>query len=153
MRSVKSTPNRDGAPSSTPRTIGEAADALGVHPRTLMSYERIGLVKPAREANRRRYSSDDVQWLRCLQDFNREGGISLQGLRTVLRFVPCWAVRSVLREGDGGECHPGRYPAGACLDRVVRAYEGDALPECRECGNYQGHERPTRSALEARTRS
>ena len=39
------------------------------------------------------YSAPELRWLGCVQELNREGGISLQGLSTLLRFVPCWAVR------------------------------------------------------------
>ena len=119
-----------------------------MHPRTLMAYERIGLLKPARRARRREYSADDVRWLRCLQEFNREGGISLVGLRTLLQFVPCWAVRSAVAAGPGGECHPASFPGDECLDRVREAYAGAARPECRDCGNYRNHAFPIGTPLE-----
>ncbi|MGQ0721594.1 MAG: MerR family transcriptional regulator [Candidatus Eiseniibacteriota bacterium] len=134
--------SRSGVPL---QSIGRASEALGVHPRTLMAYERIGLVRPARRSNRRHYSPDELRWLGCVQTLNREGGISLQGLSTMLRFVPCWAIRSELHAGSG--------PAGAAppiearLERVRRAYAGSAPEYCRDCGVYRENRGPCREAL------
>ena len=127
--------------------ISTASEKLGVHPRTLMAYERIGLVRPERRSNQRRYSEDELRWLGCLQTFNREAGISLQGLSTMLRFVPCWAVRAEM-SGEGACCPPA-YPAGSCLDRVHQAYSGEAPEYCETCGIYQANRGASRSALAA----
>ena len=128
-------------------SIGVASEKLGVHPRTLMAYERIGLVKPIRRSNRRRYSDDELRWLGCVQAFNRQGGISLNGLSTLLRFVPCWAVRRQMAVQDDPVCCPSSYPAGECLDRVRDAYSGEAPGECRTCGVYRSNRELCSSAL------
>jgi len=128
--------------------IGEAAGRLGVHPRTLMAYERIGLVKPQRRSNRRMYSEDELRWLGCAQAMNREGGISLQGISTLLRFVPCWAILAQVKDGVPGGCSPADHPAEDCLDRVRRAYAGSAPGTCRTCGVYRRNREHARSALE-----
>ena len=129
--------------------IGEAAGRLGVHPRTLMAYEKIGLVKPRRRSNRRMYSEDELRWLGCAQIMNREGGISLQGLSTLLRFVPCWAILSQVEGGGRGDCSPARHPAGDCLERVRRAYAGSAPGTCHTCGVYRRNREQALSALES----
>jgi MerR family transcriptional regulator/heat shock protein HspR len=126
-------------------SIGAASETLGVHPRTLMAYERIGLVRPARRSNRRYYSNDELRWLGCVQTLNREGGISLQGLTTLLRFVPCWAIRSELHAAP--EPSPEPTPIELRLDRVRRAYAGAAPQYCRDCGVYRGSRGPCREAL------
>jgi MerR family transcriptional regulator/heat shock protein HspR len=112
-----------------------------------MAYERIGLVKPARRSNRRMYSEDELRWLGCAQVLNREGGISLHGLSTLLRFVPCWAILAQMEQGGGGDCPPAAHPAGACLERVRRAYAGGAPGTCRTCGIYRRNRDEARSAL------
>lgn len=127
--------------------IGDAAGRLGVHPRTLMAYEKIGLVKPARRSNRRMYSDNELRWLGCVQLMNREGGISLQGLSTLLRFVPCWAILSQMEQGVRGDCSPAAHPAGACLERVRDAYAGHAPATCRSCGIYRENRARARIAL------
>jgi hypothetical protein len=112
-----------------------------------MAYERLGLVLPARRSNRRAYSSADLRWLTCLRAFNRQGGVSLSGLSTLLKFVPCWAIRAELEASDGELAVPSAYPASACLSRVVRAYAGQAPRECTGCDNYRGGAGSGREAL------
>ena len=129
------------------QSISAASEALGVHPRTLMAYERIGLVRPARRSNRRYYSADELRWLGCVQTLNHEGGISLQGLSTLLRFVPCWAIRSELRAGS--EPAPATTSIETRLDRVRRAYAGAAPEYCQSCGVYRESRGPCRDALRA----
>jgi len=129
-------------------SIGSASRKLGLHPRTLMAYERIGLVKPARRSARRQYSEDDLRWLGCVREFNRKGGISLHGLSTLLRFVPCWAIRREVAAGPDACCAPS-YPASDCLDRVRGAYAGSAPTECLSCGVYRSNVEPCGAALDA----
>ena len=133
--------------NQTLHSIGEVAEQLDVHPRTLMVYERLGLVRPARRSKRRAYSSADLRWLTCLRAFNRQGGVSLQGLSTLLKFVPCWAIRAELEGADGEVAVPSAYPASACLSRVARAYAGQAPRECTGCGNYRESAGSGREAL------
>jgi hypothetical protein len=106
-----------------------------------MAWERMGLVRPERRGGRRVYSEDELRWLGCLQAFNRPGGISLQGVSALLKFVPCWAIRGQLAEETDGPCVPAEWPAGRCLDRVVRAYGGHAPAACRDCGIWRKHPR------------
>ncbi|GJM44059.1 MAG: hypothetical protein DHS20C21_09010 [Gemmatimonadota bacterium] len=118
-----------------------------MHPRTLMSYERIGLIEPERCSNRRVYSENDLQWLGCVQDINRSAGVSLHGLSMLLKFVPCWAVL----EQAGKEESPCREsPGSPTLGRVDRAYSGRATADCRACGVYREQREQARVALENR---
>ena len=131
-----------GIPGRLP--IGEAALRLSLHPRTLMAWERMGLVRPARDGGRRVYSEDEIRWLGCLQAFNRSGGVSLQGISAMLRFVPCWGIRAELAAARQVPGAPAEWPAADCLDRVEQAYAGEAPAECRDCGIWrnrraQGH--------------
>jgi hypothetical protein len=112
-----------------------------------MAYERIGLVRPARRARRRFYSDDQLRWLGCVQEFNHRRGISLHGLSTLLRFVPCWAIRTELEEEGERDCCPSAYPAGSCLERVRQAYAGEAAAVCLECGIYRNNRDSSRTAL------
>ena len=64
--------------------ISVAAELAGVHPQTLRVYERKGLVQPRRTAgNTRRYSENDIQLLRRIQELTTEG-INLAGVMRVL---------------------------------------------------------------------
>jgi MerR family transcriptional regulator/heat shock protein HspR len=64
--------------------ISVAAELAGVHPQTLRIYERKGLVDPARTAGgSRRYSDDDIEALRRIQELTNEG-LNLAGVQRVL---------------------------------------------------------------------
>jgi MerR family transcriptional regulator, heat shock protein HspR len=64
--------------------ISVAASLADVHPQTLRLYERKGLLRPARTAkNRRRYSEDDIQRLRRIQELTGQG-LNLSGVSKVL---------------------------------------------------------------------
>ena len=64
--------------------ISVAAELAGVHPQTLRIYERKGLLAPARTSGRsRRYSDEDIELLRRIQELTNEG-ISLVGVQRIL---------------------------------------------------------------------
>lgn len=64
--------------------ISVAAELVGAHPQTLRSYERAGLVVPARtEGGTRRYSPADIDRLRHIQQLTNEG-LTLAGVARVL---------------------------------------------------------------------
>ena len=64
--------------------ISVAAELAGVHPQTLRIYERKGLLAPARTSGRsRRYSDNDIELLRRIQELTNEG-ISLLGVQRIL---------------------------------------------------------------------
>lgn len=65
--------------------ISVAAELAGVHPQTLRTYERKGLIKPARTAGgTRRYSQRDVERVRLIQDLTQGEGVNLAGVLRIL---------------------------------------------------------------------
>ena len=64
--------------------ISVASRLAEVHPQTLRTYERKGLLRPERTANRRRYSDADISRLRRIQDLTQREGLNLSGVRKVL---------------------------------------------------------------------
>jgi MerR family transcriptional regulator/heat shock protein HspR len=65
--------------------ISVAAELSGLHPQTLRSYARLGLVSPGRSAGRgRRYSLRDVLLLREVQRLSQEDGVNLSGIKQIL---------------------------------------------------------------------
>jgi MerR family transcriptional regulator, heat shock protein HspR len=69
-------------------TISVAAEILETHPRTLMMYEHLGLIKPKRTAtNRRRYSQRDLMKLQAIQTLTRKHGVNLAGVRYILTML------------------------------------------------------------------
>jgi MerR family transcriptional regulator, heat shock protein HspR len=64
--------------------ISVAAELTGLHPQTLRSYDRIGLVSPGRTGGGgRRYSWRDIELLREVADLT-SSGIGLEGVRRIL---------------------------------------------------------------------
>lgn len=65
--------------------ISVAAELAGVHPQTLRTYERKGLLKPSRTAGgTRRYSDRDVQRVQLIQDLTQGEGVNLAGVLRIL---------------------------------------------------------------------
>src|SRR5215472_7471137 len=65
--------------------ISVAAELSGMHPQTLRSYDRLGLVSPGRASGRgRRYSLRDILVLRQVQRLSQELGVNLSGIKQIL---------------------------------------------------------------------
>lgn len=65
-----------------------AAELLKVHPRTLMVYEKYGLLEPSRtETNRRRYSQNDLSTVKFIQFLTRDRGVSLSGVKIIFEML------------------------------------------------------------------
>ena len=76
--------------------ISVAARLADVHPQTLRLYERKGLLRPQRTPkNRRRYSDEDIEKLRRIQELTQTEGLNLSGVRMVLEME---GEMSTLRE-------------------------------------------------------
>lgn len=66
-------------------TISVAAHLAGMHPQTLRTYDRLGLVQPRRAKGRgRRYSRRDIGRLRLIQGLSQDEGINLNGISRIL---------------------------------------------------------------------
>jgi len=111
--------------------ISVAAKLLSVHPRTLRIYEEEGLIKPARQGNKRYYSNDDIEWINCLRTLIHDKGISIPGIKLLLELTPCWEIT---------HCPPDkREKCSAFIDRSVPCWQrassacAKELKQCEEC--------------------
>ena len=65
--------------------ISVAAQLSGLHPQTLRTYDRMGLVSPGRSTGRgRRYSMRDVLALCEVQRLSQDEGVNLSGIKRIL---------------------------------------------------------------------
>lgn len=65
--------------------ISVAAELAGVHPQTLRTYERKGLIKPKRTpGGTRRYSERDIARVRLIQELTQEEGVNLAGVLRIM---------------------------------------------------------------------
>lgn len=71
-------------PETAVYVISVAAELSGLHPQTLRTYEREGLIHPGRTGGGgRRYSANDIDLLRQIADLT-SSGIGLEGVRRIL---------------------------------------------------------------------
>ncbi|MDF1578628.1 MAG: MerR family transcriptional regulator [Desulfurivibrionaceae bacterium] len=109
--------------------ISVAAKLLDVHPRTLRIYEEEGLLKPARQGNKRFFSNDDIEWVRCLRKLIHEEGISIPGIKKLLELTPCWQIMHC--PGDV------RENCTAFVDRSTPCWQQAKLVCAREPGQCE----------------
>ena len=90
-------------------TIRIAAQLVGVHQQTLRTYEREGLLTPARSSGRQRlYSEADIERLRLIRRLIDELGVNLAGADIILRLP-----QPDRRTGTRKPATQGRNPATA----------------------------------------
>jgi MerR family transcriptional regulator/heat shock protein HspR len=79
--------------------ISVAAELTGLHPQTLRTYDRLGLVSPGRTGGGgRRYSWRDIETLREVAELTA-AGIGLEGVKRILQLEDqVEALRSRVRE-------------------------------------------------------
>jgi MerR family transcriptional regulator, heat shock protein HspR len=71
-------------PDAAVFVISVAAELSGLHPQTLRTYERLGLVSPGRTVGGgRRYSHRDIERLRAISELTSTG-IGIEGVRRIL---------------------------------------------------------------------
>jgi len=81
--------------------IGIVAELIGTTDQTLRLYEKHGLIKPARRNKNRFYSENNIKWLRCLRDLIHNQKISIEGIKKLLDYAPCWEITSCPDERKG----------------------------------------------------
>ncbi|MHC1729978.1 MAG: MerR family transcriptional regulator [Syntrophobacteraceae bacterium] len=113
--------------------IGIVAELLGLHPRTLRTYEQEGLIKPARRGGKRFYSDNDLQWLKCLRKLLAEDRLNIAGVKKLLTIAPCWSIRGCSEEERRG-CPALLDIPLPCWEIKGRCRRG--VETCSECEVY-----------------
>ena len=68
--------------------ISVAAELSGMHAQTLRTYDRMGLVSPARTSGGgRRYSESDIELLRKIQALSQDDGVNLAGIKSIIELT------------------------------------------------------------------
>ncbi|MDK8814080.1 helix-turn-helix transcriptional regulator [Corynebacterium sp. MSK073] len=68
--------------------ISVAAELSGMHAQTLRTYDRMGLVSPARtHGGGRRYSDRDIELLRKIQALSQDDGVNLAGIKSIIELT------------------------------------------------------------------
>ncbi|MGC2425101.1 MAG: MerR family transcriptional regulator [Nitrospirota bacterium] len=109
--------------------IGIAAELVGTTDQTLRLYEKHGLVSPARRNKNRFYSDNNIKWLRCVRELIHAKKISIEGVKKLLDYAPCWDIQGCSEEI--------REQCSAFVDRSTPCWEL-TRKHCKngvECGN------------------
>lgn len=74
-------------------TINVAAELIGISARTLREYEKAGFIKPARVGGKRRYSNNDLEFIKNVCFYLEEVGMTIPALKVLYMTVPCWEIK------------------------------------------------------------
>lgn len=112
--------------------ISVAAELTGLHPQTLRTYERLGLITPGRTGGGgRRYSQRDIERLRTISELT-SAGIGIEGVRRILDLENRVAALAARNEELQAELEATRDALRQALARrSVDARPTDRLPVLR----------------------
>jgi MerR family transcriptional regulator/heat shock protein HspR len=106
--------------------IGIVAELIGTTDQTLRLYEKHGLISPARRNKNRFYSENDIKWLRCIRELIHSKKISIEGIKKLLDYAPCWEIT---------ECSEDRRnKCSAFIDKTKPCWELNRMICNRETG-------------------
>lgn len=111
--------------------MGIASKILDVHPRTLRIYEAEGLITPHRQGGKRFFSQSDLEWIQCLRSMIHDENISIQGVKKLLEYAPCWKIK---------DCHEEKRQNCFALKKIEKKCwefsKNTCEKSCRNCENY-----------------
>lgn len=112
------------SPDAAVFVISVAAELSGLHPQTLRTYERLGLISPNRTGGGgRRYSFRDVELLREIAELT-SSGIGIEGVRQILELQNRVAALVQRNQELAAELEATRD----ALRRTLRSRESAAAP-------------------------
>jgi MerR family transcriptional regulator, heat shock protein HspR len=117
-------------PDAAVYVISVAAELSGLHPQTLRSYERMGLIMPGRTGGGgRRYSHRDIELLREIAQLT-SGGVGIEGVRRILELEHQVAALQARGQELAEELAAMREALRQA--RTARRTETDRLPVLRQ---------------------
>ncbi len=117
-------------PDAAVFVISVAAELSGLHPQTLRTYERMGLITPGRTGGGgRRYSHRDIERLREIADLT-SSGIGIEGVRRILELENRVAALSARNSELAAELEATREALRSALG-AVRQSAPNRLPVLR----------------------
>ncbi|MEW6571697.1 MAG: MerR family transcriptional regulator [Nitrospirota bacterium] len=113
-------------------TIGVVAELLGTTAQTVRLYEKHGLVNPSRKNKNRFYSQNDIKWLFCLRELIHNRKISIEGIKKLLNYAPCWEITDCPQDKKK-DCLAHKDRGKPCweLNRMICGRRADG--DCKDC--------------------
>ena len=119
-------------PDSPVYVISVAAELTGLHPQTLRTYERLGLITPGRTGGGgRRYSHRDLERLREIADLTAVG-IGIEGVRRILELQNHAAALAARNEDLTAELEATRQALRQALAERRTSPPANKLPVLRQ---------------------
>ena len=113
-------------------TIGVVSELLGTTNQTLRIYEKHGLINPTRKNKNRFYSENDIKWLFCLRELIHNKKISIEGIKKLLNYAPCWEIKNCT-EKNKNQCMAYKSRAKPCWEINQMVCSKTSGIGCKEC--------------------
>ncbi|MEJ2184207.1 MAG: MerR family transcriptional regulator [Nitrospirota bacterium] len=115
--------------------IGIVAELIGTTDQTLRLYEKHGLIKPARRNKNRYYSENDIKWLRCIRELIHTKKISIQGIKKLMDYAPCWELTEC-SEDKRTKCSAFIDRSKPCWELNQQICQRESGKLCEDCVVY-----------------
>ena len=135
MRKLKKEITEEEKMSTPLYPIGIVAELIGTTDQTLRLYEKHGLIKPARRNKNRYYSENNIKWLRCLRELIHTKKISINGIKKLLEYAPCWEITECT-EDRRGSCTAYIDKTKSCWELNRQICNRETGKICEDCVVY-----------------
>ncbi len=112
-------------------TIEIASSLSGTSPRMLREYEKAGFIKPARINGKRRYSNNDLQFIKNIRFYLDEVGMTITALKVFYLATPCWEIKQC-----GQTKCPAFHNCGAKCWEAIKNNDNCNVRTCKGCPIY-----------------
>ena len=143
-KKVQKTLARDYKENTPLYPIGIAAELIGVSIQTLREYEKHNLIVPARKNKKRYYSDNDIRWLECLRDLIHKKKISIEGIKKLLEYAPCWEITDCTEE-TRQNCSAYDNRTTPCWELSRMICKSGSDKRCEDCFVFLSQSRETGS--------
>lgn len=118
--------------------INEVSQMVGLGQKRLREYEKMGFIRPQRQArtNNRLYSDGDIVRIRHIKRLIHEYGFTLKCVQYFLSSAPCWTIFQCDQKET---CPAYRSPHQRCHD-VLASCEACDGKNCTDCPVYLNRE-------------
>lgn len=113
-------------------TIGVVAELLGTTNQTLRLYEKHGLISPSRKNKNRLYTENDIKWLFCLRELIHNKKISIEGVKKLLDYAPCWEIKDCA-EKNKNQCRAYKNRVKPCWELNQVICKNASVSKCEDC--------------------
>jgi len=126
--------------------ISVAAELSGMHAQTLRTYDRMGLVSPARtRGGGRRYSQRDIAMLRKIQQLSQDDGVNLAGIKAIIELTEQRDALAEERDALAAEVEELRGQLRTASNRApANASKGELVHVPRSSAGVMGEPRSSR---------